>query len=40
MGSRGKACNHRRIEGVPIDKEELALINPPNSSIVEIRLPC
>jgi hypothetical protein len=27
-------------EGVPVDKEEVALLNPPNSSIVEIGLPC
>jgi hypothetical protein len=39
IGSRGKACNSRRI-GVNIDKEEVALKNSPNSSIVEIGLPC
>jgi hypothetical protein len=37
MGSREKACNSRRIEGV---KEEVALMNTPNSSILEIGLPC
>jgi hypothetical protein len=40
MGSRGKACNSRRIEGVNSDKEEVALMNSPHSSIVEIGLPC
>jgi hypothetical protein len=40
MGPRGEACNSRRIEGVPVDKEEVALMNSPNPSIVEIGLPC